>query len=63
MTTVTYRQSLFINAQKRNNSWIVNWKEAEDDSHDGFVTGPNGEMDWIHVGEEIFEHLALKIGI
>ena len=25
-------------------------------SLDGFVAGPNGEMDWIVVDEEIFEH-------
>ena len=25
-------------------------------SADGFVGGPNGEMDWIHVDEEIFEY-------
>src|SRR5215831_10792062 len=23
---------------------------------DGFVAGPNGEMDWIHVDEEMFEY-------
>src|SRR5438067_7478247 len=23
---------------------------------DGFVAGPNGEMDWIHVDEEIFDY-------
>src|SRR5258708_5342604 len=23
---------------------------------DGFVAGPNGEMDWINVGEEIFDY-------
>ena len=25
-------------------------------SLDGFVAGPNGEMDWIHVDDEIFEY-------
>ncbi len=25
-------------------------------SLDGFVAGPNGEMDWIHVDEEIFDY-------
>ena len=25
-------------------------------SLDGFVAGPNGEMDWINVDEEIFDH-------
>ena len=25
-------------------------------SLDGFVAGPNGEMDWIHVDEEMFEY-------
>jgi dihydrofolate reductase len=25
-------------------------------SLDGFVAGPNGEMDWINVGEEIFDY-------
>ncbi|HSY61787.1 MAG TPA: hypothetical protein VK796_07915 [Cytophaga sp.] len=24
-------------------------------SLDGFVAGPNGEMNWIHVDEEIFD--------
>jgi len=27
-------------------------------SLDGFVAGPNGEMDWIHVDEEIFDYAA-----
>ena len=27
-------------------------------SLDGFVAGPNGEMDWIIVGEEMFDHAA-----
>ena len=26
-------------------------------SLDGFVAGPNGEMDWIKVDEEIFDHI------
>lgn len=27
-------------------------------SLDGFVGGPNGEMDWIHVDEEIFDYVG-----
>ena len=28
---------------------------------DGFVTGPNGEMKWIKVDEEIFDHVGKRI--
>ena len=31
-------------------------------SLDGFVAGPNGEMDWIKVDEEIFDYGAKRIG-
>ena len=31
-------------------------------SLDGFVAGPNGEMDWIKVDEEIFSHVGKRIG-
>ena len=27
----------------------------------GFVAGPNGEMDWIKVDEEIFDHVGRRI--
>lgn len=30
-------------------------------SLDGFVAGPNGEMDWIHVDEQIFDLVASRI--
>lgn len=30
-------------------------------SLDGFVAGPNGEMDWIKVNEEIFSHVGNRI--
>lgn len=30
-------------------------------SLDGFVAGPNGEMDWIKVDEEIFDYVAKRI--
>lgn len=30
-------------------------------SLDGFVAGPGGEMDWITVNEEIFDHVAKRI--
>ena len=30
-------------------------------SLDGFVSGPNGEMDWIKVDEEIFSHVGKRI--
>jgi len=30
-------------------------------SLDGFVAGPNGEMNWIKVDEEIFEHVGKRI--
>ena len=30
-------------------------------SPDGFVAGPNGEMDWIKVDEEIFDHVGKRI--
>lgn len=31
-------------------------------SLDGFVAGPNGEMDWIKVDEEIFDYIGKRIG-
>jgi len=31
-------------------------------SLDGFVAGPNGEMDWIKVNDEIFDHVGKRIG-
>jgi dihydrofolate reductase len=31
-------------------------------SLDGFVAGPNGEMNWIKVDEEIFSHVGKRIG-
>ncbi|HWB90455.1 MAG TPA: dihydrofolate reductase family protein [Puia sp.] len=31
-------------------------------SLDGFVAGPNGEMRWINVDEEIFDHVGKRIG-
>lgn len=31
-------------------------------SLDGFVAGLNGEMDWIQVDEEIFDHVGKRIG-
>jgi len=30
-------------------------------SLDGFVAGPNGEMDWIKVDDELFEHVGKRI--
>ena len=30
-------------------------------SLDGFVAGPNGEMDWINVDEEIFDYVGKRI--
>ncbi|MCJ0742993.1 dihydrofolate reductase family protein [Pedobacter sp. CYS-01] len=30
-------------------------------SLDGFVAGPNGEMDWIKVDQEIFDHVGKRI--
>jgi dihydrofolate reductase len=30
-------------------------------SLDGFVAGPNGEMNWIKVNEEIFDHVGKRI--
>lgn len=30
-------------------------------SLDGFVAGPNGEMDWIKVDEDIFDHVGKRI--
>ncbi|WP_121356336.1 dihydrofolate reductase family protein [Flavisolibacter nicotianae] len=30
-------------------------------SLDGFVAGPNGEMNWIKVNEEIFDHIGKRI--
>ncbi len=30
-------------------------------SLDGFVAGPNGEMDWVKVNEEIFNHVGYRI--
>jgi dihydrofolate reductase len=31
-------------------------------SLDGFVAGPNGEMNWIKIDEEIFDHVGKRIG-
>ena len=31
-------------------------------SLDGFVAGPKGEMNWIKVDEEIFDHIGKRIG-
>src|SRR5882757_8239451 len=31
-------------------------------SLDGFIAGPNGEMNWIKLGEEIFDHVGKRIG-
>jgi len=31
-------------------------------SLDGFVAGPKGEMNWINIGEEIFDHVGKRIG-
>lgn len=31
-------------------------------SLDGFVAGPNGEMNWIKINEEIFDHVEKRIG-
>lgn len=31
-------------------------------SLDGFVAGPNGEMNWIKVDEEIFDYVGIRIG-
>lgn len=30
-------------------------------SLDGFVAGPNGEMDWITINQEIFDYVGLRI--
>jgi dihydrofolate reductase len=30
-------------------------------SLDGFVSGPNGEMNWINVGAELFDHIGKRI--
>lgn len=30
-------------------------------SLDGFVAGPNGEMDWIKIDEDIFDHVGKRI--
>ncbi|WP_199856338.1 hypothetical protein [Lunatibacter salilacus] len=30
-------------------------------SLDGIIAGPNGEMDWIKVDEEIFNHVVKRI--
>ena len=31
-------------------------------SLDGFVAGPGGEMDWIHIDEGIFDYIAERVG-
>ncbi len=31
-------------------------------SLDGFVAGPNGEMNWIYVGDDMFDHVGKRIG-
>lgn len=31
-------------------------------SLDGFVAGPSGEMDWIKINQEIFDHVEKRIG-
>ena len=37
---------------------IISFKHI---SLDGFVAGPNGEMDWIKIDEEIFDHVGKRI--
>lgn len=32
-------------------------------SLDGFVAGPKGEMDWIHIDNELFDHVGKRIGL
>lgn len=32
-------------------------------SLDGFVAGPNGEMDWININDELFAHVEQRIGL
>jgi len=32
-------------------------------SLDGFVAGPNGEMDWIKMDEEMFDYVGIRIGL
>ena len=31
-------------------------------SLDGFVAGPKGEMDWIKINQELFDHVGKRIG-
>ncbi|TNE71993.1 dihydrofolate reductase [bacterium] len=31
-------------------------------SLDGFIAGPNGEMNWISINQEIFDHVEKRIG-
>jgi len=37
---------------------IISFKHI---SLDGFVAGPNGELDWVKVDEEIFDHVGQRI--
>ena len=32
-------------------------------SLDGFVAGPNGEMNWVKINDEIFNHVEKRISV
>ncbi len=53
-------QSINFNNQQRNNYMrkIISFMHI---SLDGFAAGPNGEMNWIKVDEEIFDHVGKRI--
>jgi dihydrofolate reductase len=54
------KKSVTINNNKKQNYMrkVISFMHI---SLDGFVAGPNGEMNWIKVDEEIFDHVGKRV--
>lgn len=55
MTMINFKERTISNPMRK----IISFMHL---SLDGFVAGPNGEMDWITVDQEIFDHVGKRIG-
>jgi len=53
-----YSHIVDVNLKKNEMRKIISFMHV---SLDGFVAGPNGEMDWIKVDEELFDHVGKRI--